>query len=388
MYLAHFIPYLAPEFGGPVSALAAMVEGLSAQGQQVSVFAGRGTGEGAPVGLAAEAVLTLGEDLTWGPLRHSPRLWQVGARAGVELIHSHGLWTDVHRCAAVLARRQGVPHLLGPCGMLDAAALRRSRWKKRLVGAWFQSRALAEASGLLANSEQEYRDIRRYGLMNPVAVLPNPVSGPEVWGSLAGDRVQDAPLPPGRRTVLFLGRLHPVKGLMRLVAAWGRLGACHAAWQLVLAGPDEGGYRAVLEDRLRALGCQSSVHLIGPLDAGAKWRALHQADLFVMPSDFENFGLAIVEAMLARTPVITTTGTPWSALAEQGAGWWIEPTEAALERTLAEAMQLSDEERTAMGQRGEEMAQAFAPDRIALQLITLYRWLLRQGECPDFVRLD
>ena len=411
--ICHLIPYISSEFGGPVLALAGMANAVASLGQAVSVHAVLRPGERPPVPLMAEVVLRLHGDPSWGPLRHSAALWQRISGGDCGVIHSHGLWTDVHRFAAAWARRQGVPHLIGPCGMLDRAALGRSRWKKRLAGAWFQSRALRDASCLLANSEQEYRDIRRIGLTNPVALLPNPVAGPD-WrwpevrqaaeGAEGDDGAQGAGLAeavsfkaaepqntflsPGRKTVLFLGRLHPVKGLERLLAAWGRLDSFHPAWQLVLAGPDEGGYRAVLELQLRSLGCESSVRLIGALDTASKWAALRAADLFVMPSDFENFGLAIAEALLAEKPVISTTGTPWQALAEQGAGWWVEPNVPALAMALAEAMAITPEQRSRMGRRGMMIAQAFAPERVGQQLIGLYRWLQQQGERPEFVRLD
>ena len=225
-----------------------------------------------------------------------------------------------------------------------------------------------------------------------MAVLPNPVAGP-VWlgveeGALGRAGPRYAILPPGRKTVLFLGRLHPVKGLERLLGAWGRLGPFHASWQLVLAGPDEGGYRAVVEQWIESLGCGSSVRLVGALDEAGKWEVLRGADLFVMPSDFENFGLAIAEALLAETPVITTTGTPWQALADSGAGWWVEPSVPALSVALAEAMATPPEQLRLMGRRGLAIAQSFAPDRVANQLVGLYHWLRRQDERPGFVRMD
>jgi len=321
-----------------------------------------------------------------GVLRHSRQLWTALHSARPSLIHSHGLWTDVNRCAAAMARKKCIPHVLGPCGMLDPAALQRSAWKKQLVGRWFQHDALAQASCLLANSEQEYLDIRRFGLSNPVAILPNPVSEPVTMSA--------APLPSktfypsDRKTVLFLGRIHPVKGLSRLVEAWSQLSLVHADWQLVLAGPDEDGHRAVIESQIASLGCSSTVHLIGPLDTPSKWAALQAADLFVMPSDFENFGISIAEAMMAGLPVITTTGTPWKQLAEKGAGWWIDPSSKDLGLALVDAMGRSDESRSEMGRRGSELASNFSPGTVTLQLQDLYHWLRGTAHKPAFVHLD
>jgi glycosyltransferase involved in cell wall biosynthesis len=115
---------------------------------------------------------------------------------------------------------------------------------------------------------------------------------------------------------------------------------------------------------------------------------MQAADLFVMPSDFENFGMSIVEALLVAKPVITTNGTPWQSLAEQGAGWWVERTADALRAALIEAMTLTDEVRQSMGRRGCGMVADYSPAIVGSQLISLYRWLLKQGEKPNFVKLN
>lgn len=384
--IVHIIPYVARDFGGQVFAMAAMTEGLASLGEAVAVFSVHRPEEGQPVEQAASVSTSLYLDPSWGVMRHSRQLWSALHAAKPGLIHSHGLWTDVNRCAAVMARKKGIPHVLGPCGMLDPAALQRSAWKKQLVGRWFQYNALAQASCLLANSEHEYRDIRRFGLSNPVAILPNPVPGPA--SMRAGPLAAKALFPTNKKTVFFLGRIHPVKGLSRLVEAWSRINLAHEDWQLVLAGPDEGGHRSVIETQITRLGCSSSVHWIGPLDTTAKWDALLTADLFVMPSDFENFGISIAEAMMAGLPVITTTGTPWKQLAEKEAGWWVGPNAEDLRPALVDAMSRSDESRSEMGRRGSDLAKNFSPETVSLQLLDLYHWLQGATSRPAFVHLD
>lgn len=389
MLISHVIPYLSRDFGGPVIAMAAMVDGLIDRAEKVAVFSVHHESEGVPVALPMATDLILCKDMSWGGLRHSADLWSTLAKAYPSLIHSHGLWTDVHRCAAVTARMHGVPHVIGSCGMLDKNALRRSWWKKRLVSIWFQSRALREASCLLANSDKEYEDIRSYGLTNPVAIIPNPVPNNDFAEVISQIELRERyPVMSAKKTVLFLGRIHPVKGLARLIDAWSQLSSFHADWQLVLAGPDEGDYQSTLESKIDRLQCRSSVHLIGSVDNRAKWAVLQAADLFVMPSDFENFGMSIVEAMLVEKPVITTTGTPWQSLVDNCAGWWVERTSDALKNALVEAMTLPDEALQAIGRRGSNLATQFTPDIIASQLTSLYKWLLKQGERPEFVKLN
>lgn len=383
--IAHIIPYVARKFGGQVFAMASMVDGLASKGETIGVFSVHRPEEGHPVEQVSSVATTLCHDASWGALRHSRQLWSALHDAKPSLIHSHGLWTDVNRCAAVMARKKGIPHVLGPCGMLDPAALQRSGWKKKLVGRWFQHDALTQASCLLANSEQEYIDIRRFGLPNPVAILPNPVPGPTSMS--AALLPTKALFPLNKKTVLFLGRIHPVKGLSRLVEAWSRLILDYADWQLVMAGPDEDGHRAVIEAQITRLGCSSTIHLIGPLDTPAKWAALQSADLFVMPSDFENFGISIAEAMMAGLPVITTTGTPWKKLSDKGAGWWVDSSTDGLRQALVDAIGRTDESRAEMGRLGSELARNFSPETVALQLQDLYHWLQGTTPQPAFVQL-
>ena len=229
-----------------------------------------------------------------------------------------------------------------------------------------------------------------------------------------------------RRTVLFLGRLHPVKGVKRLVEAWigiqkqkarqktevgGRRtevwceklksdlgppvlrsktaegGLTSDLWSLVIAGPDEVGMRAGLEARLRGAGCAESVIFTGQLDEQQKWAAYRAADLFVMPSDFENFGSAIVEAMSAGLPVITTTGTPWKELPARGAGWCVEPTVPALREALGAALAMSEEARQDMGRRAADLAKRFSPEQVGRDLVQVYEWLLGREPRPGCVVL-
>lgn len=385
--VAHVIPYLGRDFGGPVVAMAAMAAGLAELGEEVTVFSTHRPHEGARIDLPPACRVVCTADAGWGGLRHSPQLWAELQRAAPRLIHSHGLWTDVHRCAATVARRLGVPHVLGPCGMLGEVALQRSRWKKALARRWFQDRALREAACLVANAADECRDIRRNGLKNPVAVIPNPVAGPEaVPERLSGtDFRHRYGLGTEKKLLLFLGRIHPTKGVRRLVEVWNTLCSLHGEWQLVLAGPDEGNYRLRVEDDLARLGCRDSVTLTGALDDCSKWGALAAADLFVMPSRHENFCIAIVEALLAGIPVVTTTGTPWRSLEDAAAGWHVDPEPAALGKALASAMALDEATRREMGRRGRHLGENFSVTKVGGMLLQLYAWLAGQAETPEFI---
>jgi len=410
--VAHFIPYTGTAMGGPVVGMAAYVGLLVNAGFSVRVFSVARKPDGESIRLDARVEQVRETGVSWGGFRHGPALWRQAQTAPIDLVHSHGLWTDVNRLSADIARRRGLPHLLAPCGMLAPGALRRHWWKKVPARLWFQDRALREATCLHAKSNKEYEDIRRFGLRNPVAIIANPIALPSQKHSTSeAEFRRTLQIPETGKMLLFLGRLHPVKGLARLLQAWSVLhgtehwspprlagsprecagsetGSSIRDWRLVLAGPDEGGHRRELEALLVQLGCQKSVVFAGELDEAQKWGALKASDLFVMPSNFENFGNAIVEAMSCAVPVITTTGTPWKELRDAGAGWWVEPTAEKLTGALRAALAMPDEQRRAMGARAFQIAERFRPGRVAEDLIQVYQWLLSGGARPSCVKID
>jgi glycosyltransferase involved in cell wall biosynthesis len=412
--IAHIIPYTGTALGGPVNGMAGYVGLLAEAGYSITVYSARKTTDGDSVRLDPKVRHVQESAAGWGSFRRSAALWRHAQEADIALLHSHGLWTDVNRLAGNLARRRSLPHMLAPCGMLAPGALRHHRWKKVPVRFWFQNRALRAAQCLHAKSLQEYEHIRRFGLHNPVAIIANPIALPPDTARMSEEDFRCShQIPANRKIVLFLGRLHQVKGLARLVQAWAMIqgktatsvplkirnwdskrlksenwGQRTGEWVLVLAGPDEGGYRREVESLMVKLGCGGNVVLTGKLADNQKWGALAAADLFVMPSDFENFGNALVEAMSCAVPVITTTGTPWEELRTAGAGWWVEPTVAALSGALREAMAMSDDQRRAMGHRASPLAEQFRPGRVAEHLIQVYQWLLCGAARPPCVKVD
>ena len=387
--IGHFIPYLGRAQGGPVFNLASCAASQAEAGCKVSVLTVARSVDGPPISLDQRVEVVLDDRPGWGTFRRCPGLRQRARSFSLDVVHSHGLWTDVNRLAYQVASERHLPHLLTPCGTLAPGALRHHWWKKAPVKAWFQVRALRQANCLQAQSESEYNDVRRFGLRNPVAIIPAAVAGPPRT-ALPPNKLSglDRNTLVGKKIVLYLGRLHRVKGVARLIAAWSSLPSFHRDWLLVLAGPDEGGMRPGLEAALRASGCAESVVFTGQLDEQKKWAAYQAADLFVMPSDFENFGISIVEAMLSGLPVVTTMGTPWKELGTAGAGWWVQPAVEALTRALREAFTMSDDQRRVTGKRAAVLAAKFSPEQAAADLIHVYHWLLHENPSPACVRLD
>ena len=267
----------------------------------------------------------------------------MGRSAHPALVHSHGVWHPANHWAAQAARAWGVPLIIHPRGMLEPWALGQKPLKKRLALALFQRRDLESARAFVATSEMECEGLRRFGLKQPVAVIPNGVDFDDAAASdLGGARRQD-----GERIALFLSRVHPKKGVLELVQAWGQVAP--AGWRLRIAGPDEGGHWGQVERLVRQLGLGARVEYLGPVEGARKAALYREADLFVLPTFSENFGVVVAEALAHGLPVITTRGAPWADLETYGCGWWIEVGVEPLVVALREAMALT---RRAAGRDG------------------------------------
>jgi glycosyltransferase involved in cell wall biosynthesis len=296
-----------------------------------------------------------------------------------DVFHTHGLWMLPNVYPAGAARARAAPLVLSPRGMLGPEALRFSRARKRVFWALLQGRAARQAACLHATAEQEAEDIRAFGLTQPVAVIPNGIDLPEAPPA-AG------PPSPASPFVLSLGRIHPKKGLDRLVRAWARVAPAFPHWRLKLVGPSELGHAAELARLARSLDL-ASVDIAGPVFGAEKTALLTDAELFALPTLNENFAMTVAESLSLGTPVISTRGAPWAGLATHRCGWWIEHGVEPLAAALATAMSLPPEERRAMGARGRAwMARDFAWDGIARRMAGVYRWLVQGGEPPPCVR--
>ncbi|MCF7995745.1 MAG: glycosyltransferase [Chromatiaceae bacterium] len=248
--------------------------------------------------------------------------------------------------------------------------------------ALYQRRDLETAALLVATAEQEAENLRRFGLRQPIAIIPNGVD-------LLGGKVASTSEAAARKSLryaLFLSRVHPKKGLENLLRAWAKTQP--QDWILQIAGPDEGGHLAQVLALAKRLGISHQVQYLGEFDDRAKWAVYRDADLFVLPTFSENFGVVVAEALSQGLPVITTTGTPWEDLRTYGCGWWVEPSEAGLQQALVKAFGLPAGRLAEMGERGRDYVQRYDWPVIAGQMLDAYRWVLGVDDKPDYVYLE
>lgn len=305
---------------------------------------------------------------------------------GGTVVHVNGLWESSMHAAVSVVRADRLPMVISPHGMLEPWAMNNKLWKKKAAWMLYQSRDLCAARVLHATAGQEAEGFRRLGLRQPIAVIPNGVEfdseendqeilEPEAKRGLLGSR---------RRTMLFLSRIHPKKGLLQLVEAWARVRP--EGWRVVIAGPDEDGHRSEVEAAIRRHDLTGDFEFVGSVD-GAEKRALYRsAGLFVLPTFSENFGVVVAEALAFGVPVITTKGAPWDALNTHRCGWWIDSGVEPLVGALREATLISEKELFAMGQRGRKYAEsAFRWSAIAEEMAAVYRWMLGGGVEPSCI---
>ena len=378
MQSIHIVPTIDNEASGPSYCVTRLCQSLLQAGHPTEL----GVLEPLPPGPGYEFATAFPYGLGPRRLGNSPKLrdW-VRSRAGagdVRVLHNHSLWMETNVYAAAAARRTACRLVISPHGTFAARALDRSSWIKTSLWPVFVTRATRGVAAFHATAAHEYADIRARGFREPVAILPNGIDLPDALPKARGHR----------RQLLFLGRIHAIKGIDRLLKAWAVLQDRHPDWDLLLTGPDEGGHQSEMKRLAGELGLQR-VDFVGPRYGEAKLAAYRRADLYVLPTLSENFGMTVAEALAAGTPVVTTKGAPWQGLVGEGAGWWIEhgvePLVAALDAAMNEPAEAL-ERRGAAGRAW--MARDFSWERIAADMADFYRWLLDGGPVPPFVQLD
>ena len=385
--ILHITAGLHPASGGPSRTVAHLTDALAAVPGLAVTLLTQGTAGGPSVPSANPSVTRriLESASPWAlkfgvPVQRQLTRWPLAQRP--DLLHGHGLWHPVNHWTASAARRWSVPLIIQPRGMLEPWALQHKGGKKRFGMALYQRRDLATARLLVATAEQEYANLRGLGLRQPVAIIPNGVPLPD-----ADVMPVRPPRPAGSpRTVLFLSRLQGKKGLLNLIDAWALVRP--SGWRLQIAGPEEDGHLAEVLVRARQAGVGDSIDYVGVVDGEAKGALYRSADLFVLPTFSENFGVVVAEALAHGLPVITTHGAPWADLPAYGCGWWIPIGVEPLAEALRTAIILSDAERASMGARGVDYVRRYDWAAIAKDMAAVYRWVLGQGGRPACVQMD
>jgi poly(glycerol-phosphate) alpha-glucosyltransferase len=322
---------------------------------------------------------------------YSPGMREALGRSDAQLFHVHDMWMYPAAAAGSVGRRRNIPRIVSPHGTLDRWALGNSRWKKRCAAHLFANKNLRTAACIHALCGSEYESARNYGLTNPVAVIPNGIelpsgdnSGPAPWSDVIGG---------DRDVMLFLGRIHPKKGLPELVRAWAKLkGEQRGAskkWALVIAGWSQGGHEDELRSLAHAGGIADEIVFLGPVFGERKTAALRHAKAFILPSYSEGLPMSVLEAWAHGLPVVMTAECNLPEGFAAGAACEIRPEAASIAEKCAEFFALSPEAQQQIGLNGRSLVERrFTWTKIAGEMIEVYKWILGGGERPDCVRVD
>lgn len=296
--------------------------------------------------------------LRWFPLLKEFRVFL--KQENPMIVHINGIWSPENWGFQKVAQELGIRVVLSPHGMLETWILAQNPWKKKIGLFLYQNKAIRNAQHLHATAAMEKDSIRNLGYMNPITIIPNGIDLREIKSNK--ERF-------GGKKMIFLSRIHPKKGIELLIEAWRNTNT--KDWTLEIAGNGDENYILKLIESSQDI---KNLIFVGAKYGEAKWDFLRSADVMVLPTHSENFGIVVAEALAVGVPVITTTGTPWEDLETYNCGWWIDLSVMNLSLKLEEVMNSTVDQITTMGDNGRRLiADKYDIKIVAKNLIELYQ---------------
>lgn len=386
--ILQIIPSISLVYGGPSQMVKGLSSALASQGVDVTVLTTDSNGDVGQPPLDVPLNQPVEQDgyqvryFRCSPFRRykfSPDLlrWLWHQAREFDLAHIHALFSPVSTAAAAIARHKNLPYILRPLGTLDPADLQKKRQLKQIYAALWERSNLAGAAGIHFTSAQEAKISERFGTQTRDLVIPLGVT-PLVMPP-KGEARRQLGISDNQPLLLFMSRLDPKKGLNLLIPALEKLLAEGVNFHLVLAGtnPQDPDYESQITEQIKASPLSSCTTITGFVTGQLKAALLQDADLFVLPSYYENFGIAVAEAMVAGTPVVISDQVHiWEEVKGAEAGWVCPCAVNALTECLRESLQDAGE-RQRRGRKGQEYAlKNYSWDAIAQQMIQVYRQIL------------
>ena len=377
MKILHTISGLNISSGGPTSCTYNLIKGLRDEGIEADILTLMPRDDSDKIIAGDSFIKALPNDART-PLVYSSNFRRyLSSHIGYDLYHANGLWTCPTHFTAEIAKKQNKPCVIAPHGMLYPQALQVSAWKKKIVSTVFQRKDLETASCLQATCMAELEHIRAFGLNNPVAVIPN--------GLVIDDSLEIRKTSNSVRRFAFVGRLNRIKNVDLLLSAWSKLGDKTRNCELLIIGDGDTAYKKELEEFATA-NKLNNVRFLGFIMGKDLQKLVHSIDFQLLPSKSENFGMVVPEALIQGVPVIASKGTPWSDLETFDCGWWVDNDIDTLISTLLIAINLSEQDRLGMGERGRTLVlRHYSIKSVSLRMKQLYEWLVYKNIKPEYV---
>ncbi len=395
MRVLHVIPSVSPLRGGPSAVIRMLARGLSAEGITVHIATTDDNGPGRLSVPLGQPIKEEGATFWYFPRQMRPYTiswpllsWLWRHVPEYDLVHIHALFSFPVTAAALCAAHRRVPYLVRPLGTLTQwGVLNRRPLLKRLSIGCVERHIMAGTAAVHFTSDDEAEEARLSVDFARNVIIPNPVSLLLNENEKPTLSFRDLyPQLRGRRIVLFLSRIDRKKGLDLLIEAFAKIRQTVADASLVIVGSGDLPLELECRNRADQLGISSDVHWIGFLEGAEKQAALTDADLFVLPSYSENFGVAVVEAMAAGLPVVVTDRVAiHREIASQRAGLVVK---CNIDRLAGAIRQLLQDRSlsTELGRNGCRLAACFAPSIIAAKLRACYEEILQTRAGPPLGR--
>lgn len=283
-----------------------------------------------------------------------------------DVVHVNCCWSPMCSLVTFWAKGQGIKVVYTPHGMLEPWIMKRHYWTRKVPALLlYQRRAVRRADLLHATAESEKEHLMALGWNEQICVIGNCINVDDIRMKSSWER---------RRRILFLSRVHVKKGINFLIEAVAQLKEEMEGYVVRIAGPGEEAYINELKGLAERLGVGDRMEFVGSVYGEAKFDLYRDADLFVLPTHSENFGIVVTEALACGTPVITTKGTPWEELVSWHCGWWTEIGTEATAEALRGFLSLDVKELEGMGRNGRRLVEErYSCQRIAREFMEMYK---------------
>jgi glycosyltransferase involved in cell wall biosynthesis len=382
----HVISSMASEAGGPPVVCAGLAETLATRGHTVTIATVEKAGQH-PILLKPCVTLKQFPPSREGRYLHSQALgaWVDAHIHDFDIVHLHSLWQFPTFAAARACWRAGKPYVVLLNGMLDQYVVnKRSRLLKRAYWLWREGKVEGRSKGIQFLNEAEIRRAVPWVKNMPKFILGNGIHEAESAAlPMRGKFRARFPAIGNRPMALFLSRLHPKKGLDRLIPAWKALAVSQPEARLVIAGTGDATYTAELDQLITQHGLAEQIVRVGQLVGEAKWEALVDAGVFVLPSHQEGFSMAVTEALGAGCPAVVTEECNFDELETHGCGIIIRDADMSAFVQAVEALLNDPARRKTLGAAGAALVRSrYTWGKIVGDLERIYRWILAGRVLP------
>lgn len=282
-----------------------------------------------------------------------------------DIVHVNGCWLPQCVWAQRWAQKAGCKVVLTPHGMLQPVIMKRHYWTRKLPALLlYQKNAIEKADLIHTTAENEKQSVISLGLNNKISIINNCINVNDIAIKRSWKR---------NKRILFLSRVHETKGINFLIDAVAQLKEELDGYTVKIAGPGEKKYVDELKKFAENSGVGNIIDFVGPVFGDAKFDLYREADVFVLPTHSENFGIVVAEALASGTPVITTKGAPWEELESRHCGWWTEIGTEAIINAMKAFLSLSEKELDTMGHNGRRLVEEkYSTHIIAKEFIKMY----------------